>query len=308
MKKIVVGSRESTLAVMQTELVMEEIRRYNPGIELELRTYKTTGDKILDKPLYQVGGKGLFVKELDQALLKGEIDLAVHSLKDVPMEVPEELPIVAFPKRGDARDAFVLPERNENKEKENTDKKAKEHADDLSGMVIGSSSLRRRLQMEALYKGVTLKSIRGNIQTRLRKLDEGEFDGIVLAVAGLERAKLGHRISRVFSVEEVLPAAGQGILAIQARKDLDISFLKDVCDEDTKVAALAERAFVRRLNGGCTSPVAAYAKVGKDEIVLTGLYYREETGEIFKESITGTRDEAEELGSKFACYMREKYR
>ena len=308
MRKILVGSRESTLAVMQTELVMEEIRRFNPGIELELKTYKTTGDKILDKPLYQVGGKGLFVKELDQALLNGEIDLAVHSLKDVPMEVPAELPIVAFPKRGDARDAFVLPERKEKDADEKTDEDTNPDAADLTGMVIGSSSLRRRLQIEALYPNVAMKSVRGNIQTRLRKLDEGEFDGIVLAAAGLERAKLGYRISRVFSVEEVLPAAGQGILAIQARKDLDISFLEDVCDEDTKVAALAERAFVRTLNGGCTSPVAAYAKVGETEIVLTGLYYREATGEIFKESITGSRDKAEELGSKFAQYMREKYR
>ncbi|MBE5962607.1 MAG: hydroxymethylbilane synthase [Lachnospiraceae bacterium] len=307
MRKIVVGSRESTLAVMQTELVMDEIRRCNPGIELELKTYKTTGDKILDKPLYQVGGKGLFVKELDQALLRGEIDLAVHSLKDVPMEVPKELPIVAFLKRGDARDAFVLPKKDGERTGAEGDADTTVTADDLNGMLIGSSSLRRRLQIKALYPDVTMESVRGNIQTRLRKLDEGEFDGIVLAAAGLKRANLGERISRVFSTEEVLPAAGQGILAIQARKDFDISFLEAVCDEDTKLAALAERAFVRSLNGGCTSPVAAYAKVGEKEIILSGLYYREETGEFFKESTTGNREHAEQLGYEFAKYMKDKY-
>lgn len=295
MRKIVVGSRESVLAVMQTELVMDQIKMSCPDVLLELKTYKTTGDKILDQPLDKVGGKGLFVKELDQALLDGTIDLAVHSLKDVPMQVNEELPIVAVVKRGDPRDVLVLPDRNES-------------VSDLSGMVIGSSSMRRGLQLKAMYPEITVKSIRGNIQTRLRKLDEGEFDAIILAAAGLQRANLSHRISRAFTIEEMLPAAGQGILVIQARKDFDVSLLKNVIDEQTWIEAKAERAFVTALDGGCTSPVAAYAKFSGEQLTLEGLYYREQTGEIFREQITGAAKKAEQLGREFAAYMKEKYR
>lgn len=297
MKKIIVGSRDSVLAVMQTELVIEEIKKQNPTMEIELKTFKTTGDKILDKTLDKIGGKGLFVKELDQALLDGVIDIAVHSLKDVPMEENSELPLVAVTKRGDPRDVLVMAEP----------KKEGVSPDALDGLVIGSSSFRRRLQIEALYKTVQLENVRGNIQTRLRKLDEGQFDGIILAAAGLQRAHLEERISRIFSVEEVLPAAGQGILAIQARKGFDCSFLEAVCDADTMVAAQAERGFVTALEGGCSSPVAAYATVENEDVFLTGLYYKESTGEFFKESITGKRDKARELGEEFALYMKQKY-
>lgn len=294
MNKIVVGSRDSVLAVMQTELVIQEIKRHNPTMEIELKTFKTTGDKILDKTLDKIGGKGLFVKELDQALLNGQIDIAVHSLKDVPMEENKELPIVAVTKRGDPRDVLVYPE-------------GKGEGKTVEECLIGSSSFRRRIQLQALYPSVKVEPVRGNIQTRLRKLDEGQFDGILLAAAGLKRANLEHRICRPFSVEELLPAAGQGILVIQARKELDCSFLSKVCDPETMIAAQAERAFVRKLDGGCSSPVAAYAEVHGEEVHLTGLYYKESTGEFFKESTTGKAKDANQLGEALARNMRTKY-
>ncbi|RHT45864.1 hydroxymethylbilane synthase, partial [Butyricicoccus sp. AM29-23AC] len=193
---IKVGSRDSRLAVVQAEEVMRRLG------ECELVTMKTTGDKILDRTLDKVGGKGLFVKELDRALAAGEVDLTVHSLKDVPMEQPDGLPLIAFPKRADARDALVLPE-NGNWDREKP---------------IGCSSARRRVQLSRLFPGIEVKPVRGNVQTRLRRLDSGEYGALVLAAAGLHRLGLENRISRYFSPEEMLPAAGQGILAVQARE------------------------------------------------------------------------------------------
>ena len=193
---IKVGSRDSRLAVVQAEEVMRRLG------ECELVTMKTTGDKILDRTLDKVGGKGLFVKELDRALAAGEVDLTVHSLKDVPMEQPDGLPLIAFPKRADARDALVLPEDGSwDREK-----------------PIGCSSARRRVQLAQLFPGIEVKPVRGNVQTRLRRLDSGEYGALVLAAAGLHRLGLENRISRYFSPEEMLPAAGQGILAVQARE------------------------------------------------------------------------------------------
>lgn len=296
MKQVIVGSRESTLAVMQTELVMKKIKRLHPEVELRLKTYKTTGDKILDCTLDEVGGKGLFTKELEEDLLEGKIDIAVHSLKDVPMESNLELPIVAVTKRGDPRDVFVLPLNHSNQEELN-----------WSDMVVGASSLRRKLQLERLYQGVRIESIRGNIHTRLRKLDEGKYDGIILAAAGLIRSNLENRISRIFTIEEMLPAAGQGILAIQARKGKQLDFMKGVIDSDTMTAAIAERAFVRTLDGGCFSPAAAYATIQGDEIRLRGLYYKDSTKEIFFDSRVGKRSDASELGIELARAMKQKY-
>ena len=292
--KIIIGSRDSKLAVMQTELVMQQIRKYNPDLELELITLKTTGDLILTQTLDKIGGKGLFVKELDQALIDGRIDIAIHSLKDMPMEVNEELPIVALPKRGDVRDALILPEgislemidRNEL----------------LSN--IGSSSNRRKLQLENLYEGIGVTPVRGNIITRLTKLDRGEYSALILAAAGLHRVGLEHRISKYFSVEEMIPAAGQGILSIQARKDLDVSFLQMVNDRVSMYCATAERSFVRVLDGGCSSPIAAHAMVSGNEIKLVGLHYNEATKEHRIDNIIGDILEAEKLGEKLANKLR----
>lgn len=292
--KIIVGSRDSKLAVMQTELVMNQIRRYNPNLELELVTLKTTGDLILDKTLDKIGGKGLFVKELDQALIDGRIDIAIHSLKDMPMEVSEDLPIVALPTRGDARDVLVLPE-GETLESLDRDKY-------LSN--IGSSSNRRKLQLENLYGDVKITPVRGNIITRLAKLDRGEYSSLILAAAGLQRVGLENRISKYFSVEEMIPSAGQGILSIQARKDLDVSFLQGVNDPISMYCAIAERSFVRVLNGGCSSPIAAHARVIGNEIKLVGLHYNEKTKEHIIDTIVGDVLKAEALGETLADKLR----
>lgn len=293
-QKIVVGSRDSKLAVMQTELVMQEIRRYNPEIELELITLKTTGDLILDQSLDKIGGKGLFVKELDQALLDGRIDIAIHSLKDMPMEENEELPIVALPKRGDARDVLVLPEGCEYIENEEA----------LFYQNIGSSSERRKLQIQKLMPGAGTSSVRGNVITRLAKLDRGEYTSLILAAAGLQRVGLPHRISRYFSVEEMIPAAGQGILSIQARRDLNVDFLHKIKDDNTTYAALAERSFVRTLDGGCSSPIAAHATVEGEELKLIGLYYNEKTTEHRVATVADRKERAEIAGEQLALRLR----
>ncbi|MGN0979908.1 MAG: hydroxymethylbilane synthase [Candidatus Avoscillospira sp.] len=288
--KIRIGSRESKLAVIQSELVMEAIRRAEPDAELELVTMKTTGDKILDKTLDQIGGKGLFVKELDQALRDGRADFTVHSLKDMPMELPPDLPLAAFSKRADPRDVLVLPEGVTEPDPEKP---------------IGCSSRRRQLQLQALFPEMSVKPVRGNVQTRLRKLQEGEYSALVLAAAGLKRLGLEDRITRVFSVEEMLPAAGQGILAVQTRAGMDCGCLRAVHDPDTACCALAERAFVRALNGGCSSPVAAYAEVTGEKLTLTGLYVSDDETVIRKGSLTGMKQDAEALGSELAAQLKD---
>ena len=290
---VVIGSRESRLAVIQSEMVRDYIEKNNDGLKAELLTMKTTGDIILDRTLDKVGGKGLFVKELDRALLDGRSELSVHSLKDMPMEVPEELPLLAFSKREDPRDALVLPQGVTELDKTKP---------------IGCSSLRRTLQLAELFPDMECKSVRGNVQTRLKKLDSGEYSALVLAAAGLKRLGLTHRISRYFEPEEMLPAAGQGILTVQGRKGNDYSYLEGYGDADSTCAALAERSFVRFLDGGCSSPVAAHAVVDQEKIVLTGLYYEEETGAYKKGSLEGTREEAEELGVRLAKKLREECR
>lgn len=292
MKTICIGSRESRLAVIQSQILMECLKEHHPHIETRLLTMKTTGDRILDQSLDKIGGKGLFVKELDAALTEGRIDLAVHSLKDMPMETPEELPIVAFSKREDPRDALILPkgckQRNEK-------------------LPIGCSSKRRILQLQCLYPDASFQSVRGNVLTRLEKLDRGEYGALVLAVAGLKRLGLDERISRIFTTEEVLPAAGQGVLAVQGRAGEDYSFLASFHDEDAASAAICERAFVRTLDGGCSSPVAAYAKVQKDKLEVTGLYYDQTSGGYITGSQIGDVKKAEQLGKELAIRLAAEW-
>ncbi len=302
--KIVIGSRESALAVAQTKILLEYIEENCPGISAKMLTMKTTGDRILEKRLEEIGGKGLFVKELDKALLENRTQLSVHSLKDMPMEAEENLPVLGFSRREDPRDVLVLPESAKGL--------------DLA-LPVGTSSLRRELQLKKLYPEMNVEMIRGNLVSRLRKLEEGRYSALVLAAAGLKRLGLERRIFRYFSCEEMLPAAGQGILAVQGRKGMDYGFLGGFFDEEAKAAALAERAFVRHLGGGCTSPVAAYAVCEGEELVLTGLYYSKESGfkpagtdgcgrAVIRDYYTGTmrgkRSEAEELGRKLAEKMR----
>ncbi len=289
--RVRIGSRESRLAVIQSEMVMDYIRQNHPGMTVELLTMKTTGDKILDRTLDQVGGKGLFVKELDRALLDGRSDLSVHSLKDMPMEVSEELPLLAFSRREDPRDVMVLPEGGSERDPH---------------LPIGCSSRRRMLQLRKLFPDAIFRPVRGNLQTRLRKLEEGEYGALILAAAGLKRLGLEHRISRYFSTEEVIPAAGQGTLAVQGRKGEDYSFLDGYDDEAARTASMCERAFVSELDGGCSSPVAAYARTEQGMVVLTGLYYDEETGISRTGRISGPAVEAEKLGRKLARRLRDE--
>lgn len=292
-RKIRIGSRESRLAVIQSELVMEEIRAAEPEAELELVTMKTTGDRILDKPLDLVGGKGLFVKELDAALLVGDCDLTVHSLKDMPMEVPDNLPVLAYSRREDERDVLVLREGL---------KELPPHP------VIGTSSKRRKLQAGALYPDASFKGIRGNLITRLKKLDDGEYDALILAAAGLIRLGLEPRICRYFSVEEMVPAAGQGIMAVQGRNEPGYGFLKKVSSKESEIMALAERAFVRTLDGGCSSPVAACSEVTDGgQLKITGLFFDEATGAYRTGSLCGSAARPEELGKKLAVLLKEEF-
>ncbi|MDO4273171.1 MAG: hydroxymethylbilane synthase [Eubacteriales bacterium] len=290
MSKVIIGSRESRLAVLQSEMVRDYIRDNNPLTEVDILTMKTTGDIILDRTLDKVGGKGLFVKELDKALLEGRSQLSVHSLKDMPMEVPQELPLLAFSKREDPRDVLVLPEGAAQLDKDKP---------------LGCSSFRRTLQLKELYPDMEVKSIRGNLQTRLRKLEEGEYSALILAAAGLKRLGLENRISRYFTPDEMIPAAGQGILAVQGRKGMDYSFLEGYGDREAWLAGTAERAFVRYLNGGCSSPVAAYAEIEGEELFLRGLYYNEEDGSFCKGTIRGDLKDAGKLGTELAARLKE---
>ncbi|WP_458861750.1 hydroxymethylbilane synthase [Acidaminobacterium chupaoyuni] len=287
---LTIGSRESKLAVIQTQIVMDALGALHPDLKIELLTMKTTGDIILDRTLDKIGGKGLFVKELDRALEDGRADLTVHSFKDMPMEEREDLPIVAVSPREDPRDALVLP--------------AGVSELDLS-RPIGCASARRRLQLQKLFPGCLVKPVRGNVLTRLEKLDSGEYSALVLAGAGLKRLGLDHRISRFFPVEEMLPAACQGILAVQARKDFDRSLLKGFHDPDTWQIALAERAFVRALDGGCSSPVAAHATLENGTLTLRGLYVNEQEAYHIR-SISGPADQAEALGASLALSMKKE--
>lgn len=294
--KVRIGSRDSRLAVIQSEMVIRAIEKYNEkhglkgddAVETELITMKTTGDRILDRTLDKVGGKGLFVKELDKALLDGRADLTVHSLKDVPMEVSEDLPLLAFSKREDPRDVLILPEGEE--------------VLNLN-LPIGCSSQRRTVQIKKLYPAARVEPVRGNLQTRLKKLDDGEYSALILAYAGIKRLGLEQRVSRIFDIDEMIPAACQGILAVQGRKDCDPFFLADFNDEDARDAALAERSFVRALDGGCSSPVAAYAVTSGDRITITGFYVNDE-GEIFEKRISGRREDGEKLGAMLAEDMK----
>lgn len=292
--KIRIGSRESKLAVIQSQIVMDAIKKYNPDIELELVTMKTTGDIILDKTLDKIGGKGLFVKELDRALLNNEVDITVHSFKDMPMEVDQRLPVVAVSKRETPNDVLVLPKGETSLDLNSLDK------------PIGCSSARRKTQLKTIYPNCRVEPVRGNVLTRLEKLDRGEFSALVLAHAGLKRLSLEDRISRIFTVQESIPAACQGILAIQARAGFDVSFLSDFNDDDTYTISIAERSFVKALNGGCSSPIASYAVIDGDMLTLTGMYVNEKTESVHIKTMIDNKSNAVQLGEKLAIAVKSQ--
>lgn len=314
MPKIIVGSRESQLALAQSMEVVDHINGLGNDVEADLLTMKTTGDKILDRTLDKIGGKGLFVKELDKALLEKRSDLSVHSLKDVPMEVDEKLPLIAFSKREDPRDVLVLPESTVKKVIEEAkirhdDRCLSELLKDIvpdPSLPIGSASLRRVIQLKKIFPDHTIEPVRGNLQTRLKKLDEGQYGGLVLAAAGLRRLGLEHRICRFFDVDEMIPAAGQGIIAVQGRAGEDHSYLQGYDDKEAKAQALCERAYVKKLNGGCTSPVCAHAQIKDGEIVLRALYYDDESQKYITGTISGKEEDAEKLGIEMADKLKEE--
>ena len=292
MKRLIrVGSRESKLAVIQAQLVADTIKKYHPELEFEFVTMKTSGDMILDRSLDEIGGKGLFVKELDIGLRSGQIDIAVHSLKDMPMLTPEDLPILCYTKRENPYDAMVVPKNS--------------FGLDMS-KPLGCSSARRKLQLEALYPGLKVTGIRGNVLSRLDKVDSGAFSATILACAGLYRLGLQQRITKIFDENEMIPAAGQGILAVQARAGEEHAYLGCADDFEARTAAKAENAFIRRLDGGCSSPIAAFAKINGNELRLHGLYYEEVSGSQARGVMTLPVDEAERLGYELAEKLLEQ--
>lgn len=290
--KLRIGSRASRLAVAQAQQVMAAIHAIDPTLELELVTMTTTGDQVLDKTLDQIGGKGLFVKELDNALLQREIDIAVHSLKDMPMEQHPLLPLAAFSAREDARDVMVLRPGLEKFP--------------LKGGIIGTASNRRAVQIKEFYPTAEIRPIRGNLQTRLEKLDRGEYDGLLLAAAGLKRLGLEGRVSRYFNTDQLIPAAGQGILGIQCRMDADLPWIGQLNDPTAAACATAERAFVRALDGGCSSPSCAHATMKPNGILsMVGLYV-DEKGEQKRAAIAGRSVRAAQLGENLANRLAGK--
>ena len=299
--KVVIGTRGSKLALWQAEWVKSELQRMNPGLQVDLNKIKTTGDKILDVPLAQVGGKGLFVKEIEEALLRGEADLAVHSMKDVPTEFPEGLHLAVICEREDPRDAFLSRMQNG---KFNIPL----FADLPLGATVGTSSLRRSSQLLGIRPDIKIIQLRGNLDTRIRKLDEGQFDAIILAAAGVKRLGWADRITEVISPETSLPAIGQGAVGIECRiADEFIHSLIDPLDHaDTSSCVRAERACLKRLEGGCQVPIAAHAWIESGKIVMDGLVGSISGDRIVRAHTEGHRKDPEALGTKLAEDLLER--
>lgn len=284
-----IATRKSLLALWQAEYVKAELEKHHPGLVVELVPMVSRGDKILDVPLAKVGGKGLFVKELEHALLEHDADIAVHSMKDVPMEFPEGLGLAVICPREDARDAFV------------SNRYAR--LDDVpAGGVIGTSSLRRQCQLLAARPDLTVKFLRGNVQTRLQKLDDGEYDAIILAAAGLIRLELGDRIRECLSPEQSLPAGGQGAVGIECRMSDEITkaLIAPLHHQATAEQVLAERAMNRRLQGGCQVPIACYALHEGDGLWLRGLVGSTDGSQMLFDEIRGPVADAEIMGVTLA--------
>ncbi len=287
--KIVIGTRKSALALWQADYVADCIREKYPEITVEKKLIVTKGDKILDTPLAKIGGKGLFTKALEDEMLVGDIDIAVHSLKDVPTELPEGLKIAAITKRFDPGDALVSPKYG------TLDKLPQ-------GAKIGTSSLRRSAQLLHARPDLKIESLRGNVNTRLQKLEDENFDGIILAVAGLKRLEMEDRITQVLPVEICLPAVGQGALAIEARRDDEeiLSIIDFLNDETTVACTNGERAFLKAVEGGCQVPVGVYGTPSEDGILLEAVIASVDGTQLYRDSVQGSPEEAEHLGKALA--------
>lgn len=287
--KIVIGTRRSPLALFQANFIKDEIERAHPGTSVELLKIQTTGDKITDVPLAKVGGKGLFVKEIEEALLDGRVDLAVHSMKDVPVALPEGLHLSVIPKREDPRDVFI-------------GRRVKRLQDLPQGSVVGTSSLRREAQLKHYRRDLKIQALRGNLDTRLRKLASGPFDAIILAAAGVRRLGLSSQISEYLDPTLSLPAIGQGALGLECRiDDKHINgLLAPLNDPDTWDCVGSERAFNHRLEGGCQVPLAAHAHLDGAELILEGLVASVDGERVIREQTKGARHEGEAMGIELA--------
>ena len=319
-KKIIIGTRGSKLALWQAEWVKSALLKLNPGLTIELNKIKTTGDKILDVPLAKVGGKGLFVKEIEEALLNGEADLAVHSMKDVPTDFPKGLHLAVICKREDPRDAFITAVSSQ--QSAVSKNKIKRFKDLPKGATIGTSSLRRACQLLSIRPDLKIAQLRGNLDTRLRKLDEGQFDAIILAAAGVKRLGWAERITEVIEPEVSLPAIGQGAIGIECRVDDEFinKLIAPLNHSETSICVRAERACLKKLEGGCQVPIAAHARlVQKSEVrsqkpedkdsslftvhyslIMDGLVGSVSGDRIIKSHIEGNPKDAESLGIKLA--------
>ncbi|MBB1350756.1 MULTISPECIES: hydroxymethylbilane synthase [unclassified Pseudoalteromonas] len=288
-KLVRIATRKSALALWQAEFVKAELERFHADVRVELVPMSTQGDIILDTPLAKIGGKGLFVKELEQAMLDGRADIAVHSMKDVPVEFPQGLALHTICEREDPRDAFVsnnfanlseLPQ----------------------GAIVGTSSLRRQCQIKALRPDLDIRDLRGNVNTRLGKLDDGQYDAIILAAAGLIRLEMESRIADYIEPEVSLPANGQGAVGIECRIDDEVTkaLLAPLEHTQTRIRVNAERSMNRYLEGGCQVPIGAYALVDGEQVHLRGLVGAVDGSEILRDEVTGHVNDAEKLGIELA--------
>jgi hydroxymethylbilane synthase len=286
---LILGTRGSKLALHQSEWFQSRIHAVMPDVQVTLRKIQTSGDKIVDVPLAKIGGKGLFVKEIEEALLAGEIDLAVHSMKDVPAQLPKGLEILCVPPREDARDALISRD-------------GRSFKDLPQGATIGTASLRRQAQLLNARPDLRIVMLRGNLDTRLRKLKEGQFDAIVLAAAGLHRLAWAHEITEYLDPSVSLPAIGQGALGIEGRSDDQFvrSVLDRLNDRATATTVTAERAFLARLEGGCQVPIAAYATLSDGQVMLDGLVAGVDGKTVLRDRIQGSSQDTHALGVQLA--------
>lgn len=284
-----IATRKSQLAVWQAEYVAAQLKRLQPDVDVVLVKMSTRGDRILDSPLAKVGGKGLFVKELEQGILRGEADLAVHSMKDVPIDFPEGLHLGAILEREDPRDAFIS-------------NRYKTSAEIPFGAIVGTSSLRRQMQFRAKHPGSQVSSLRGNVNTRLNKLDSGHYDAILLASAGLKRLGLENRINELLDTAESLPAIGQGAIGIECREDDVVlnEFLKKMHHRETDLCVRCERAMNSHLNGGCQVPIAGFATLEGKSLRLRGLVGEPDGSQILSAEDFGSDTNPEDLGQHLA--------
>jgi hydroxymethylbilane synthase len=287
--KLRIGTRGSKLALTQSEWVKEKIETRHSDVQVELVRIKTTGDKILDSPLSKIGGKGLFVKEIEEALLSKRIDLAVHSMKDVPAVLPDGLIMATFPEREDPRDAFLSVKY--------------QSLEELPlGARVGTGSLRRSAQLLHMRSDLELVPMRGNVDTRLGKLETGEYEAIILAAAGLKRLGLEDRISQILVKEKLLPAIGQGALGLEVRREdsRTISWIDFLNHRETEVAVKAERAFLKEMEGGCQVPLGAFCRSENGQLHLEGMVAELDGSRVLRDRMSGTEEDAEKMGITIA--------